>query len=359
MEFYMPTHIYSETDCISHHGDIFQNYGHKAMIVTGKHSSKVNGSLSAVTEQLEKYEIEYILYDEVEENPSIEIVMKARAIAVSNNVEFIIGIGGGSPMDAAKAIALMSANPKADEDVLFIREKLPYLPVIEVPTTAGTGSEVTPWSILTIHAKRTKSSISHSIHPAVALIDTTYLKTVPRHSLIETAVDTLAHLTESFLVTKATDYSRIFCEKGLQLWGSFKEHLLEDTMTDADYEHMMQACTLGGIAITHTSTGFPHALSYKITYELGTPHGAACGYTLGGFVRYYANQDLTGRVLDALGFENTDAFQDYLDKLIGIPEISEELWQADVDALLKNTAKMGTYPYEIDAETIRKYLRKK
>ena len=68
MEFYMPTHIYSETDCISHHGDIFQNYGHKAMIVTGKHSSKVNGSLSAVTEQLEKYEIEYILYDEVEES---------------------------------------------------------------------------------------------------------------------------------------------------------------------------------------------------------------------------------------------------------------------------------------------------
>ena len=60
MEFYMPTHIYSETDCISHHGDIFQNYGHKAMIVTGKHSSKVNGSLSAVTEQLEKYEIEDI-----------------------------------------------------------------------------------------------------------------------------------------------------------------------------------------------------------------------------------------------------------------------------------------------------------
>ena len=65
MEFYMPTHIYSETDCISHHGDIFQNYGHKAMIVTGKHSSKINGSLSAVTEQLEKYEIEYILFDEI------------------------------------------------------------------------------------------------------------------------------------------------------------------------------------------------------------------------------------------------------------------------------------------------------
>ena len=71
----MPTHIYSETDCISHHGDIFQNYGHKAMIVTGKHSSKVNGSLSAVTEQLEKYEIEYILYDEVEEAKDVNYVI--------------------------------------------------------------------------------------------------------------------------------------------------------------------------------------------------------------------------------------------------------------------------------------------
>lgn len=357
MDFFMPTHIYSETDCVKHHGDIFQNYGHKAMIVTGKHSSKMNGSLEAVTTQLKKYGIEYILFDMIEENPSIETVMEARTIAINNNVEFIIGIGGGSPMDAAKAIALMAANPQASEDVLFIRKKLPYLPVIEVPTTAGTGSEVTPWSILTIHARRTKSSISHSIYPAVALIDTSYLKTVPRHSLIETAVDTLAHLTESFLVTKATDYSRMYCEKGLQLWGSFKQHLLDDTMTDTDYEHMSQACTLGGIAITHTSTGFPHALSYKITYELGTPHGAACGYTLGGFVKYYADAALTRRVLDALGFENADAFISYLDQLIGIPEIPEDLWQQDVDALLANTAKMHTYPYEIDADTIRKYLR--
>lgn len=356
MEFFMPTHIYSEADCISRHGDIFAHYGKKAMIVTGRHSSRVNGSLDAVLTQLQAHDIDNIIFDQIEENPSIETVMKARELGTGEHIEFVIGIGGGSPMDAAKAISLMLANPQENEDILFTRKALGYLPVIEVPTTAGTGSEVTPWSILTIHAKRTKKSIAHSIYPAVALIDTTYLRTVPRKSLIETAVDTLAHLTESYLVTRATDYSRFFCEKGLALWGSFKDHLAEGTLTDEDYEHMMQACTLGGIAITHTSTGFPHTLGYKFTYELGTAHGAACAYTLGGFVKYYADQTLAKKVLDLLGFADADAFKAYLDQIVGKPEIPSKIWEAAISDLLENSVKMSTYPYPIDADTIRKFL---
>ena len=356
MNFYMPTKIYSESHCIEKHGDIFAQYGKNAMIITGKHSSKANGSLEAVTAQLDFHDINYMIFDDIEENPSIETVMKARDIGISEAVDFVIGIGGGSPMDAAKAIALMIANPEKTADALYEKEDLSWIPVIEVPTTAGTGSEVTPWSVLTIHAKRTKKSISHAVYPAAALIDAGYLKTASRTTLVSTAVDTLAHLVESHLITKSTDYSRVFSEKGLRLWGSFKERLLTHTLTDADYESMMQACTLGGIAITHTSTGLPHALSYTFTYELGIAHGAACGYTLGGFVKYYANPDRADEVLSALGFNTPDEFCTYLNQLLGKPEIPKQLWENNVKAMMNNPDKLATCPYPIDEETLSRFL---
>lgn len=356
MDFYMPTHVYSEKDCIKEHADVIATYGKRAFIITGRNSSKKNHSLADLTEALETVGVSYTIFDDIEENPSIETVMKARQIGIENKVDMVIGLGGGSPMDAAKAISLMIANPDKDDRVLYESIELSYLPVIEIPTTAGTGSEVTPWSILTIHAKRTKSSISHRIYPAVALIDSKYLRSVPRRSLVSTTVDTLAHLVESYLVTKATRYSRTFSRRGLELWGSFMNDLLNDTLTDEDYENIMEACTLGGIAITHTGTGLPHALSYKITYETGAAHGLACGYTLGGFLKCYEDKALVKEVTTALGLEDSEAFCKYLDQLIGRPELEDELWRADVEEIVNKPAKMASYPFTISADEMYGFI---
>ena len=156
MQLYMPTKVYSEENCVINHGKELSVLGTKAMIVTGRSSAVKCGALKDVLQALG--ETPYILFDRVEENPSIETVMEARQIAIENGVDFFIGIGGGSPMDASKAISLMTRNPQATEDVLYKAEPLPHFPVACIPTTCGTGSEVTPYAILTRHAQQTKKS---------------------------------------------------------------------------------------------------------------------------------------------------------------------------------------------------------
>ncbi len=356
MKFYMPTKVYCERDCVRNHAGELAALGSRAMIVTGRHSSRVNGSLDDVTEALDGQHTPWVIYDDIEENPSIETVMKATSFGIAQGVDFVIGLGGGSPMDAAKAIAMMIAHPELDASVLYRDVALDALPVAAIPTTAGTGSEVTPWAILTIHNKHTKKSMSHQVFPTLALWDGRYLRHLSRKGRVSTAVDTLAHLVESRMVARADAMTSVFSEAGLRLWGQFRQHLLDDTMTDADDAAMIQACLMGGIAITHTSTGLPHALSYKLTYELGTAHGTACGYTLGGFVRYYPDETLKNKVLRAAGFENAEEFCAYLDALIGKPALPEGLWEANMAEVLGNSGKMATYPFEMNREIMNKYL---
>lgn len=352
MMLYMPTLVYSERECVKNHAEEIAMFGRKAMIVTGKYSSRANGSLEDVTDVLEKKGVEYIIFDDVEENPSIETVMKARNIGVMEGVDFVVGIGGGSPLDAAKAIAMMIANEDKDESVLYEAVPLKALPVLTVPTTAGTGSEVTPYSILTIHAKRTKKSISHKIYPVMALLDSKYLKTASQACIINTAVDALAHLVESYLNTNSNALNRTYSEKGLRSFAEVKEALLKFEITDEVYDKLMDIAMIAGIAITHTATSIPHGLSYQVTYELNVPHGKAVGMFLGGYVENYKDKEESKRVVEMLGFADAKAFRQYLNKLLGIVEVPENIMERNVMDLLSNKAKLKNYPFEITKEEL-------
>lgn len=347
MLLYMPTKVYSEQECVKNHAKEIAAFGKKAMIVTGKHSARKNGALQDITDVLEQESIAYVLFDEIEENPSMETVMKARDFGVQEKVDFVIGIGGGSPLDAAKAIAMMIANPTLGEEVLYEALELENLPIICVPTTCGTGSEVTPYAILTIHKQRTKKSISHRIYPNLALLDAKYLKSMSRAGLVNTAVDALAHLIESYLNTNANELNRIYSREGLAMWAEFKERLLKDSLTKEDYAKMLHASMVAGMAITHTGTSLPHGLSYPVTYELGVPHGKAVGMFLGGFVEEYQDKEEATKVLSMLGFEKAADFRAYMRALLGVVEVHEELMKENVQGLLANPAKLKNYPFEI------------
>ena len=117
--FYMPTKVYSEEQCVKRHGSELAALGEKALLVTGRHSARSNGSLKDVEEALESNGTGYILFDEIEENPSMETIMRARDLGIVQGADFVVGIGGGSPMDAAKAIALMMRHPDQDMDYLY------------------------------------------------------------------------------------------------------------------------------------------------------------------------------------------------------------------------------------------------
>lgn len=350
MLFYMPTKVYSEENCVRAHSKDIASCGTKAMIVTGRNSARMNGSLRDVEDALQEEGIKYVLFDEIEENPSIETTMRAREIGVREGVDFVIGIGGGSPLDAAKAIALMIANPKETEEVFYQTKELLYLPVICVPTTCGTGSEVTPYAILTIHARRTKKSISHRIYPELALLDCKYLKSMKREGLVNTAVDALAHLLESFLNTNSNEWNRTYSREGLRVWAQFKDALKNDELTDGDYEKMLRASSLAGMAITHTGTSLPHGLSYTLTYELGLPHGKAVGYYLANFVALYKNQTEVCEVLELLGFDSVSAFKTYMTKLFGVIDIPKELRYTSAKIVFEDKKKLKNYPFEITEE---------
>lgn len=383
MNFYMPTRVYNEKDCVRRHSQELAALGSRALIVTGRRSSRINGSLQDVEEALSRERIPYTVFHEIEENPSVNTVMRARAIGIAEKADFVIGVGGGSPMDASKAIALMIANPERDAGFLYETQggsgrqtAYPALPVAAVPTTAGTGSEVTPYAILTRNVlpeavlsiapgegaqdalahlgKQTKQGISHRIFPALALVDTQYLQTASRSGCVNTAVDTLAHLIESYLNTNATAYSRDFAELGLRIWGQEKDRLLSYEIGEEERERLMHACTLGGIAISHTGTSLPHGLSYTVTCELGMPHGKAAAIFLPGFLANYGDQDGAQRVLSMLGFGSVQSFSEYVRALLGEAKLSQELWEQAMDELLSNPAKLKNYPFQLDREKLNR-----
>lgn len=352
MNIYIPTLIYSEKDCVKKYGRIMSKTGRKALIVTGKNSSRVNGSLDDVISALEANEGQYVIFDKVEENPSIETVLEARKLGLQEKVDYVIGVGGGSPIDAAKAIALMLGNPQCDESILYENTMRRYLPVVAVPTTAGTGTEVTPYSILTIHANRTKKSISHRIYPVLALVDYKYLKTQSESVLINTATDALAHLVESYLNTKANDLNKMYSEKGLQLFGEIKDRLKNPD--DEVYMKLSNMAMIAGMAIAHTGTSLPHGLSYMLTYELGIPHGKACGVYLGKYMEMYGKNDskVVEKVLNMLGMVSVEEFNGYIKGLIGDVEVPEEIVKANATGLLSNEEKIKNYPFAVMVEEL-------
>lgn len=350
MYFYLPTKLYSERDCVKKYAAEWAALGKKALIVTGK-SSAHNGALADVTEALTQAHTAYCIFNETEENPSIEMVMKVRDYGLQEQADFVIGIGGGSPMDASKAIALMMAHPEKEADFLYEKGDDSALPVVEVPTTCGTGSEVTPYAILTIHAKRTKSSLPHRIYPAYALIDGKYLMSASRNVLVNTAVDALGHFIESYINVNATDYSRMICEYGMKLWSSAKNVLIGAALTEEESDRLMKASAMAGMAISQTGTALPHGLSYYLTYENKVPHGRAVGYFLPGYLAQ-AKPMLRREVLSLIGFPDIQYFASFIHKLIGHMDAEDALIEKAVQGMMSNEAKLKNVPYQVTAEML-------
>jgi len=144
---------------------------------------------------------------------------------------FIIGIGGGSPIDAAKAAGVLINNPNATRYNLFDSPHFKSIPVIAIPTTAGTGTETTPYSIVTDNELQTKHGICQRIFPEIALLDVKYLMFLPEKITINTTIDALSHLIEGYLSSKANIVSDALAEKGLKLFGECLNMIKEKDFT--------------------------------------------------------------------------------------------------------------------------------
>ena len=351
MFFNLSTKLYCEKNCVKSHAADIASFGRKALIVTGSKSSKLNGSLDDVTSVLKENNVDYIIFDKVEENPSVANIMAAAVTGREYKPDFVIGIGGGSPLDASKAISLMIKNSDADESLLLKTGSYEYLPVIAIPTTCGTGSEITPYSILTLHEQKTKSSIPHKIYPALALCDPVYLACAPVSIIRNTAVDALGHLIESYIHSKATTISKMFSDTGLSHWKNIVAFIENDSYTDKQYEELLITSSFAGMAISHTGTSLPHRMSYHFTYTQGVPHGKAVGAFLAAYVSHASDTDRK-HVLDLLGFSSTDELGALIRRLIGTITMDKADYEYCVDFILGNKLKLASCPYEADRDVV-------
>lgn len=353
MDFDISTRLYHENNCVLAHSNELCALGTKALIVTGRNSSRKNGSLDDVTAALATHNIPYVVFDKIEENPSVESVIAGAQYGASEIVDFVIGIGGGSPLDASKAIALLIANSKFDKDFLYTPiPNAPHLPVAAVPTTCGTGSEVTGVSVLTLHSSHTKKSISHQIFPEIAFVDSKYLKAAPNQIITSTALDALAHLCESFLHAKADVKSRKAVEKGLTIWGEAKNDLADHNFTDDVLDKLMSASVYAGIAIRYTGTSIPHGLSYRVTYECKMAHGLACAVFLPPFIEN-APANCQKQMLEWLDFTNFNELKNFIVTLCNGCEIPRDILELSIGDMLKNKAKLASACYSIDEKMLR------
>jgi alcohol dehydrogenase len=355
MRFFMPTAVHQERDCVARHAKELAACGRTALIVTGRHSARGNGSLNDVIMALDAQGVRYAVFDQVEENPSVETVMAARDAGLAAKADFVIGIGGGSPLDAAKAAALMLAHPERDWHYLYETADSAALPVAAVPTTCGTGSEVTGVAVLTRHDLGTKVSMTHRVFPVLALVDGKYLLTAPQKILIHTAVDALAHLIESVINTHADAYSDMTAFAGLRGWNECRPYLSgEKALTEQAAQQLMYVSTLAGMSIAQTGTSIPHALSYILTAQGGISHGAAVGVFLANFVQY-AEAGRRDAVLRAAGFPDAEALHRTLSAWLSV-DADRTLTERAAESVLRNPAKLKTCPYPINAQMMQQII---
>lgn len=287
-DFYMPTKLFFGDRCLEKGSDMLAAAGRHALLVTGKSSARLSGALDDVTALLTKLNIKFTIFDGVTENPPILTCYEAGRIAHRAGVDFVIGIGGGSALDAAKAIAAFAANPTIEPTDIYDNEKRknPTLPLFALPTTAGTGSEVNNYSVLTLAGgKQKKTFKAADSWPRAAFVDPRYTASLPIGTAISTALDAFAHALESYLSPKST----VFSEQAALYAARLLYEVLSKAPTaldGADREALSLAATVAGMAISVTGTGFPHPMGYSLTLLDGLPHGRACACFAGDYITY-------------------------------------------------------------------------
>ena len=306
---YMPVQIISGKGCFKENYELLQKFGKSCLIVTGGTSAKKCGALSDVISCLEKLGISYAVFDGITENPYTADCHRAGACARETGADFIIGIGGGSPLDASKAIAIYAANPSLSPEDIYLRkyDNKP-LPVVLVGTTSGTGSEVTGVSVLTDSSVNLKKSISgHDCYSVISFCDYTYTMTMPYSVTVSTALDAFAHAVEGYFSSTANDMSDIYAQKAFEM---LRDGLLyfynNKALPDEKLrEQLYNASLIAGLCLNITGTCFPHTMGYILTEDFAIAHGRACAAFIPDFIKISALNmpDKAQTLFDIMGMD--------------------------------------------------------
>ena len=309
----------------------------KVMLVTGRASYAQSGAKSIIDNALMDDSI--IQFSDFDVNPKIEDAERGVALAIDAGVDLIIGVGGGSVMDMAKLIkAFYSAPDKTKE---LARGELamsdPGIPMILVPTTAGSGSEATHFAVVYIGFDK-YSLASQLLLPDAVILDGSLIASASPYQLACNGLDALAQAIESAWAAGSTEQSREYAFKAVSLCAKYLKEVLNPDAGEAVLQGMMNAANLAGKAINISKTTAAHAWSYAITSHHGVPHGHAVWLTLPCIFEMHAMAS-TDEVTDPRGFKHMKKIMDRLMNILGITSAF------DSSTALKN------YLREIDVES--------
>ncbi|MCD6155518.1 MAG: iron-containing alcohol dehydrogenase [Candidatus Atribacteria bacterium] len=278
-EFGVPTRVMFGWGEIRSVGKVVKEYGKKALIVADPFLKDTVAE--EVRSELQKNGIESIIFSDVVPNPPSEKIDAGAALAKDSKCEVIVGIGGGSALDTAKGIAVVAGSGGSSWDYVFRSDHEVHtpakstLPIIAIPTTAGTGSEVTRYAVITNTKLKEKSTIIHPrIFPKVAVVDPSLTVTMSPHLTATTGFDAFAHAVEAFISKKSNPYSNLVAIEAIRLLVKNLPVAVADGENAEARIKVAYSATLAGIAISHAGTALPHAIGQAIGGRYNAPHGA-------------------------------------------------------------------------------------
>ncbi|PEQ88417.1 bifunctional acetaldehyde-CoA/alcohol dehydrogenase [Bacillus sp. AFS006103] len=340
----------------------------KAFIVTSGSPVK-NGYVDKVLYYLNKNpsKIQFETFSDIEPEPSIETVMTGADRMRKFQPDCIIALGGGSVMDAAKAMWLFYEHPETDFHSLtqkffdpskrvvkfpVLREKAKF---VAIPTTSGTGSEVTAFSVISDKKSNMKYPLADfQLTPDVAIIDPQFVMTVPKHVTADTGMDVLTHAIESYVSVLANDFTDGLALKAIQLVFKYLPMAYRDGSDELAREKMHNASTIAGMAFANSFLGINHSLAHVLGAEFNIPHGRANAILLPHVIRYNAAKP--NKFMTYPKYESFIADERYAEiaKMLGLPAgTTEEGVESLIQAIIK-LAKDLEIPMSIEANGVNK-----
>ncbi|WP_010244394.1 iron-containing alcohol dehydrogenase [Acetivibrio cellulolyticus] len=264
----------------------------KLLVISGRNLEKV-GTVQRITDILDKSGIEHEEFLDVEPNPSVETVNAAMAIYRNSKAEAIIALGGGSPMDVAKAVGILAAHGgeiTQYEGSNLVPSKI--VPVLAIPTTAGTGSETTAFAVITDKSRNYKFTVSsNELIPCYAVMDPELIMSLPAFVAASTGIDALVHAIEAYLSKVASPFTDAMAEKSMELIGKNIRRFVADRSNEEAACSMMMASNFAGIAFSWARLGNVHAMAHPLGGFFNVPHGVANAILMPVVLEYNALSD--------------------------------------------------------------------
>ena len=266
--------------------------GSHAFIISGPHLAKM-GLVEKAADYLKTVDIKTDAFTEIEANPSVATVEKATEKFKESGADFIVAFGGGSPMDVAKAVGVVAKYGGSITEYEGAH-KVPgsIIPLIAIPTTAGTGSEVTAFSVITDHSRYYKLTVfSYELLPAYAILDAELITTAPASVAAACGIDAFIHAEEAYISTAASPFSDAMAEKAMALIGKNIRRFVANRGDMEAAEAMMVGSLFAGIAFSFARLGNVHAMSHPVSAFFDVPHGVANAVLLPVVAEYNALAD--------------------------------------------------------------------